>query len=131
MDKIQFTEYEDRNSALFLISQSFSSNGLIDYDLRTIPDLRKVLKEKMGKSPKNLKTMEALETVAFELGIQGARKLVELFPKKEKLPHLGMKRKISKEEIKKLKNEEKSLSEIATIAGISRERVRQILLISE
>jgi hypothetical protein len=118
----RFGEHEDKSSAFYLISKHLGLFG--DDEIRTSPQLRDYLIIVWGKAPKNCHKLDVVETVAHKLGVEGARKLVELFPTKPKSKRI--KRLISPQEIVRLKDEGKNFSDIAVVAGVSREQVRQI-----
>ena len=106
----------------------------ISYDPRTLntKDLRDYLKKKWGKAPANIGTIDALEAIAFALGHpEGVER--ELRVPKEKprdriksADHL-IKRKITIEEMIRLREEGKSYRAIGEAAGISRTRARELI----
>lgn len=116
------TPYKNRASWLYLIS------WWCGVRINDIPALRKYLKSQWGRVPLDCGSFSALEAIAFRLGVPGAKDGSLNFPEpKTKSPHPLAKSKLSKEEIIALSESGKSLAAIASLAGISRERVRQIV----
>lgn len=116
------TPYENRASWLYLISQWCGVR------INDIPSLRKYLKSQWGRVPLDCGSISALEAIAFRLNVPGAKDGPLNFPEpKTKSPHPLAKSKLSKEEITALSESGKSLAAIASLAGVSRERVRQII----
>jgi DNA-binding NarL/FixJ family response regulator len=113
----------DRSGWIFYISRQTG-----DLSIRDVPSLRAYLKKRWGQAPLNCGSLAALEAIAARLGVEGAKDGDLKFPSKRKDPesHPQIKRKISREEILRLKREGKENQEIAAIAGVSREWIRQI-----
>lgn len=108
-------------------------SGICCYPINSIPELKKKMREKYDYAPSDLGMLEILESLAHFFEIPEARCFVrfESSLKHHKLSplkhHKSLKRKISKEEIESLKAGGTSISQIAEIAGISKQRVSQIL----
>jgi hypothetical protein len=114
------------------LSEIFKLEGIhLRYGSITTADLRAHLKKKWGRSPSNIGTIDALEAIAFALEHPDGVERELRFPKKKirdpkKSAMYQLKRKISAGAILGLRQEGMTYQSIANIAGISRERVRQI-----
>jgi hypothetical protein len=118
------SEARSRSEILYLISQWVSNRSIID-----VPSLRKYLKANWGKVPIDCGSIQALQGIAFELGVPGAVDEPLKLPS-DKIPRVWelKKLKISKEEIKNLRGQGMSLRKIAESAGVSHQRINEILL---
>lgn len=116
------TPHESRASWLYLISQWCGVR------LNDVPALRGYLKSQWGKVPLDCGSLSALEAIAFRLGVPGAKERDLPFPEQKPEKVWPRKAKLSRDEMIALKKSGKSLAAIASLAGVSRERVRQILL---
>jgi len=90
---------------------------------RTVPQLKTYLIQKYNYAP-SLGKLSQLESIASFFGVPEAKMKVKFSePLKTKKNRPDVRRKISIDEIKRLKREGEKISEIAKIAGVSRQRI--------
>lgn len=92
--------------------------------LTTIPELKKYLLERYNYVPNNLGKLDNLESLACFFGVKNAKMKVTFSePLKTQKPRKDLKRRLDLNEIKRLKTEGETISTIAKIAGVSRQRI--------
>ena len=119
----------DRYSLLWEIGKYMYQYDKNPPRLKGTQDLRLWLKRFFGWCPDRLGTLEVMEAVLWFLGGDNASPPKDLWCcPVDAFPNASMTtRRIPVTEIKRLRGEGETLQAIADIAGISRERVRQLL----
>jgi hypothetical protein len=128
---INYINVETKSEALYIISRHCGLTG--EAEIRSIPELRDYLTSIWGYAPQRCGALRDLKAIACKLGIPGAdggilsyssRSRAKIDRKDAFSP--TRKTKLNRQEIIELRKQGKTLREISEIAGVSRERVRQL-----
>jgi hypothetical protein len=127
---INYINVMTKAEALYIISRHCGLTG--EAEIRSIPELRDYLTSIWGYAPQRCGALRDLKAIACKLGIPGAdggilsysRRRARIDRKDAFSP--TRKTKLNRHEIIELRKQGKTLREISEIAGVSRERVRQL-----
>jgi hypothetical protein len=127
---INYINVETKSEALYIISRHCGLTG--DAEIRSIPELRDYLTSIWGYAPQRCGALRDLKAIACKLGIPGADGILSYSSgRRAKMDRKDAfsptrKTKLNRHEIIELRKQGKTLREISEIAGVSRERVRQL-----
>jgi len=126
---INYINVETKSEALYIISRHCGLTG--EAEIRSIPELRDYLTEIWGYAPQRCGALRDLKAIACKLGIPGADGILSVSRSRAKIDRKDAfsptrKTKLTRQEIIELRKQGKTLREISEIAGVSRERVRQL-----
>jgi len=126
---INYINVMTKSEALYIISRHCGLTG--EAEIRSIPELRDYLTSIWGYAPQRCGSLRDLKAIACKLGIPGADGILSVSSRRARIDRKDAfsptrKTKLNRKEIIEMRTQGKTLREISEIAGVSRERVRQL-----